>query len=91
MAFTIKDNIIESYEGRDYELTLPEHITEIGSWAFRGKKLLQSIQLGSNLIKIGSSAFSGCESLKIIEMPESVTDIGNSCFYGCTIHTSDIY
>lgn len=84
MGLTIKDNIIESYEGRDYELTLPEHITEISSWAFRGKKLLQSIQLGGNLIKIGSSAFSGCESLQTIDIPKNVKDIGDSCFYGCT-------
>ena len=83
MGFTIKDNILESYEGRDYELALPEHITEIGSWAFSRKKLLKSIQLGSRLTKLGSSAFSGCESLAAIEIPESVTDIGNSCFYNC--------
>ena len=29
MGFTIKDNILESYEGRDYDLVLPDNITEI--------------------------------------------------------------
>lgn len=84
MGFTIKDNILESYEGRDYELALPAHITEIGSWAFSRKKLLKSIQLGSRLTKLGRSAFSDCESLETIEIPESVTEIGDHCFSGCT-------
>lgn len=84
MGFTIKDNILESYEGRDYELSLPDHITEIGSWAFSRKKLLRSILLGDNLVKLGRSAFSGCESLEIIEIPESVTYIGEHCFSDCT-------
>ena len=84
MGFTIKDNIIESYEGRDYELSLPENITEVGSWAFRGKKLLKSIQIRSGVVKFGSSAFSGCESLVTIDIPESVTYIGEHCFSDCT-------
>lgn len=84
MGLTIKDNIIESYEGRDYDLSLPEYITEIGSWAFSHKKLLKSIQLGSRLVKLGRSAFSDCESLETIEIPESVTEIGDHCFSGCT-------
>lgn len=84
MGFTIKDNILESYEGRDYELSLPDHITEIGSWAFRGKKLLRLIQIGSNVVKFGNSAFSGCESLETIDIPRSVTYIGERCFSDCT-------
>ena len=73
MGFTIKDNILESYEGRDYELSLPDNITEIGSWAFSRKKLLKSIQLGNSVVKFGTSAFSGCESLEAIEIKIAVT------------------
>lgn len=34
MEFTIQDNILKAYEGRDYELAMPEYITSIDSGAF---------------------------------------------------------
>lgn len=84
MGFTVEDNVLKSYEGRDYALSLPDHITEIGSWAFEHRKLLKTVQMGTRVVKIGRSAFSRCKALETIEIPESVTDIGDNCFYECT-------
>jgi hypothetical protein len=68
---------------------IPEGVTEIGDYVFRGCSALTSITLPSTIEKIGESAFSGCSALTTIVIPESVGNItfeehwGGS-FEGCS-------
>ena len=47
------------------DLTIPEGVTSIGSYAFSGCSSLTSIEIPSSVTSIGSYAFSGCSSLTI--------------------------
>lgn len=62
-------------------ITLPETVTEIGEYAFRGSSLV-SITLPEGLLTIGDTAFSDCDSLKEITIPANVK-IGKRAFEGC--------
>ena len=62
-------------------ITLPETVTEIGEYAFRGSSLV-SITLPEGLLVIGDTAFSDCDSLKEITVPPNA-QIGSCAFSGC--------
>ena len=63
-------------------------MTEIGVWAFEGRKILTSINIPNSVTKIGKSAFCGCEALTSINIPKAVTEIGAGAFSKCKALTS---
>ena len=67
---------------------IPESVTSIEKYAFRGCTSLTSIYIpkGATIIKEGT--FYNCRSLKSIDIPEGVTSIGDSAFQGCSSLTS---
>lgn len=62
---------------------IPDSVTMIGDWAFKGCTSLQSIIIPDSVTSIGWAAFWGCTSLQSIVIPDSVTVIGGSAF-SCT-------
>ena len=64
--------------------TIPDGVTEIGDWAFKGCKSLKSITIPDSVTIIGYCSFEGCISLESITIPDGVTEIGNGAFFGCT-------
>ena len=66
-------------------LTIPESMTSIGNYAFRGCSGLTSITIPNSVTSIGSSAFQSCKSLTSVIIPKSVTSIGYQAFYGCSL------
>ena len=72
------------------ELTLPEGVKGIGSYAFCGNTALTSITLPESLEDIGMYAFSGCTALVGVAFPtgDKLTSIGDYAFNGCTLMTS---
>ncbi len=86
------DNIFLSYSFCNFaflqEIKLPNSVTEIGGYAFRGCTSLTTIEIPNSVTTIGNSAFRDCTSLTTIEIPNSVTTIGMYAFRGCTSLTT---
>lgn len=65
------------------ELVIPETITKINNYAFRGVCGLQKIVLHDNIKSIGENAFSGCSDLVEVNIPNSIETIGRAAFSEC--------
>ena len=83
---TTKTLKINGEEIRD--LVIPDDVTYIGDYAFRGCTNITSVTMGENVTKIGTSAFYGCKNCASITIGENVTSIGSWAFYGCSALTS---
>lgn len=82
-AFEIHEHTLTQYNGRDKRVIVPQHITEIGEFAFYNCETIQEIILPKHLKSIGSFAFYSCSSLIHIDIPEQVELIGNGAFSYC--------
>ena len=69
-------------------LTIPNSVTSIGSYAFYGCSGLTSVTIPSSVKYIGNSAFSGCSGLTSVNISENVTYIGEGAFRDCSGLTS---
>lgn len=83
---TTKTLKINNEEIRD--LVIPDDVTYIGDYAFRGCTSITSVTMGEHVTKIGTSAFYGCKNCASITIGENVTSIGSWAFYGCSAMTS---
>ncbi|WP_400219631.1 leucine-rich repeat protein, partial [Methanomethylophilus alvi] len=72
----------------DDSYIIPDGVTSIGQYAFRGCTSLVSVTIPDGVTSIGSNAFSGCTSLVSVTIPDSVTSIGDEAFYRCSSLTS---
>ena len=70
------------------ELTIPNTVAAIKSYAFAGCCSLTSITIPESVTSIGEGAFEDCISLTAITIPESVTSIGEGAFWGCSSLTA---
>ena len=65
-------------------VTLPQGITEIGSYTFYRFDTLKSILLPSGLTRIASYGFFSCKNLTSISLPESIVALAGNAIYSCT-------
>ena len=72
------------------EVSIPETVMAIGSFAFYGCTGLTEIKLPGKLKEIEGIAFKGCKGISEIELPGSLEKIGNEAFSGCTAITEII-
>lgn len=71
-------------------VTIPDSVTSIGAYAFRGSGLT-NITIGNSVTSIGGWAFENCTNLtNVVIIPDSVTSIGAYAFQWCTRVTSYI-
>lgn len=70
------------------DLVIPDDVTYIGDYAFRGCTNITSVTIGESVTRIGTSAFYGCKNCVSITIGENVTSIGGWAFYGCSAMTS---
>lgn len=66
------------------KVILPETITSLGTYAFRGCGALKWINIPDGLNTVGGYAFAGCISLKQIELPEGITQLNDQVFWSCS-------
>ena len=64
------------------ELTIPDNVTQISSYACAFMKQLEEVTLSQNLLSIDSAAFAGCNQLMNIEFPQTLVGIGQGAFAG---------
>ena len=67
---------------------IPNSITSIGNYAFKGCTSLRSIEIPNSVTSIGKEAFYYCPNLTSIEIPNNVTDIEEDAFRLCLELTS---
>ena len=65
-------------------LTIPEGVTCIGRYAFRGCTGLTNVSIPEGVTEIGAGAFGSCTGLTRVSISESVIKIGSSAFGNCT-------
>ena len=69
-------------------VSLPDDVTVLGSYAFSGCTNLEEVKLPSFLSALYLCTFQNCPHLKSVTIPDGVTYLGTRLFYGCTSLTS---
>ena len=64
-------------------IVIPEGMTAVPDYAFRGCVSLTSVTLPDSLKMIGDNAFYGCTSLENVAFPDSLKTIEGYAFNGC--------
>jgi len=73
-------------EGQEIkDITIPEDVTHICSYAFSGCSGLTSLSIPNSVSSIGGNAFYQCHGLTSLLIPNSVEAIGYGSFYGCPL------
>ena len=66
--FLIEDGVLVMYHGPGGAVVIPEGVTEIGGFAFRGCTALIALTIPASLERIDGHAFHGCMNLKRVEI-----------------------
>ena len=61
-------------------LSIPDGVTTIGSWAFEHCKDITSVTIPDGVTSVGNYAFCDCQNLRQVTVPSSVTRIGTFAF-----------
>ncbi len=64
-------------------IEIPNTITKIGAYQFKGFNNVTSITIPNSVTSIGYGAFWGCRSLTSIFISDRVVSIGDCCFFRC--------
>ncbi len=81
MNYNIKDGILLEYTGNEEEITIPEQVHTIASYAFEKCEQLKRIDLNRTK-RIEEGAFCDCMSLESIDLG-SIENISKYAFYNC--------
>ena len=69
------------------EIVIPDGVTKIGNWAFKGCGYLSGVEIPEGVTTIGVDAFSNCQALSEVTFPESLTMMYSQAFYYCAALT----
>ena len=67
------------------KVVVPDSITKINDYAFKGGINITEVVMGSNVECIGKKAFEECVNLETVVLSDSVKTIGEKAFYRCDI------
>jgi hypothetical protein len=66
-------------------VTIPDSVTNIGSWAFFSCSSLTGVTIPGSVTSIGDSAFDYCTSLASVTLPEGATSVGDWVFADASV------
>lgn len=72
------------YDTEIISVSLPNTLTKIGTFAFRGASNIPSVVVPESCNTIGTAAFQSCTSLKTAEFKSNPTVINPQMFYHCS-------
>ena len=74
----------ELVEGVNGDVVIPDGVTDIGDFAFRGRSGLTNVTVPSSVTHIGAFTFEGCTSLACVRLPRRFEGrLGPNVFAGC--------
>ena len=76
--FKIENGVLKEYIGEGGTVIIPEGVTKIGSFAFKGNAQIVSVIISEGVKEIEEMAFQECYGLQKVIIPSSVTRIGFS-------------
>ena len=81
--FTIKDGILEQYQGTQKNVVIPDGVKEIKERAFYGNKYIEIVSMPDSVEILGKKAFMNCENLKSVTFSDKIEKIPFEAFSGC--------
>lgn len=85
IIYNINSTAIQYIYGRVENISIPDGIEEIGSYAFAGQTDIKTLKFPKTLKTIGEYAFQNCLGVEEVVFAEGsvITEIGNYAFYNC--------
>jgi len=81
-GFIIVNNVLYGYVGKEYNIAVPQGVTEISMKCF-ASGVVESVSVPDSVASVGAMAFMDCCEIKEITLPASVRSIGKYLFAGC--------
>lgn len=84
-GFHIENGVLVKYVEvtDDTEISIPEGISRIETYAFRDCKRIKKVVLPEGITSVGDFSFADCKSLEEVVLPEGLKEIGNAAFGDC--------
>ena len=82
-GFTISDDVLVKYKGKERDIVIPAGVRMIGPSAFAGNPFVKTVIIPDGVTTISRWAFYYCTSLQKVVIPQSVTFIGEEAFRIC--------
>lgn len=82
--FQVEGSTLVAYHGPGGQVTIPDTVTKIGSFAFYGRTDITGVTMHNKVTTIGQEAFFGCTGLQSLTIPSSVRTIEKYAFADCT-------
>ena len=79
----MEERILVGYIGNETDLSVPEGITQIYKYAFRGRRGLTNVTIPDSVLSIGGYAFSNCIGISSVTIGNGVTNMEDHVFAGC--------
>ena len=79
---------LKAYPSASGDVTIPNSVTSIGSYAFYYCSSLTSVTIPDSVTSIDNYAFANCENLESVTIGAGVTSIESNSFRGCSSLTN---
>ena len=81
--FVIENGVLKEYTGSDKDVSIPNEVIEIDTWAFKKCEHLINVHIPSSVETIDPQAFYYCTNLSEIHLADGVKCIQANAFDGC--------
>jgi len=82
MEFEIKNGILRKYMGFGPNVVIPAGVTEIDTYAFKGRTDIAEVTLPESVVEVWSYAFAECKGLETVNISGNSV-LGKGAFYRC--------